>query len=62
MRHNSVVSGHSKYIGIPWVDGLFTGSLNLDCHKKSFFSKKKKKKRKSIKVYIKKSEQPFFLI
>ena len=29
MGHNSVVSGHSKSIGIPRVDGLSTGPPNL---------------------------------
>ena len=32
MGHNSVVSGHSKSIGIPRVDGLSTGPLDLGCH------------------------------
>ena len=30
--HNSVVSGHSKSTGIPWVDGLSTGPPDLECH------------------------------
>ena len=29
MRHNSVVSGHSKSTGIPRVDVLSTGPLDL---------------------------------
>ena len=29
MGHNSVVSGHSKSIGIPRVDGLSKGPSNL---------------------------------
>ena len=33
MGHNSVVLGHSKFIGIPWVDGLSTGPPDLGCHK-----------------------------
>ena len=32
MGHNSVVSGHPKYTGIPWVDGLSTGPPNLGRH------------------------------
>ena len=32
MGHNSVVSGHLKYIGIPWVDGLSIGPSDLGCH------------------------------
>ena len=32
MGHNSAVSGHSKSIGIPRVDGLFTGPPDLGCH------------------------------
>ena len=32
MGHNSVVSGHLKSIGIPWVDMLSTGPPNLWCH------------------------------
>ena len=32
MGHNSVVSGHPKSIGIPRVDGLSTGPLDLGCH------------------------------
>ena len=27
-----MVSGHSKSIGIPWVDGLSTGPLDLGRH------------------------------
>ena len=32
MGHNSVVSGHSKSIEIPRVDGLSMGPLDLGCH------------------------------
>ena len=32
MGHNSVVSGHPKFIGILRVDGLSTGPLDLGCH------------------------------
>ena len=32
MGHNSVVSGHSKSIGILRVDGLLTGTPDLGCH------------------------------
>ena len=32
MRHNSVVSSHPKFIGIPWVDGLSTGPPDLGRH------------------------------
>ena len=32
MGHNNVVSGHSKSIGIPLVDGLLTGPLDLGRH------------------------------
>ena len=32
MGHNSVVSGHSKSIGIPRVDGLSMGPPDLKCH------------------------------
>ena len=32
MGHNSVESGHPKSTGIPWVDGLSTGPLDLVCH------------------------------
>ena len=34
MGHNSVISGHPKFIGIPRVDGLSTGLLDLRCHRK----------------------------
>ena len=34
MGHNSVVSGHPKSTGIPWVDGLSTGLVDLGCHRK----------------------------
>ena len=33
MGHNSVVSGHPKFIRIPQVDGLSTGPFDLGCHK-----------------------------
>ena len=33
MGHNSVVSGHPKSTGIPWVDGLSMGPLDLGRHK-----------------------------
>ena len=32
MGYNSVVSDHLKSTGIPWVDGLSTGPLDLGCH------------------------------
>ena len=32
MEHNSVVSGHLKFTGISWVDGLLTGPPDLGCH------------------------------
>ena len=32
MEHNSVVSGHPKSTGIPRVDGLSMGPLDLGCH------------------------------
>ena len=32
MGYNSVVSGHPKSIGIPWVDGLLTGPPDLGRH------------------------------
>ena len=32
MGHNSVVLGYLKSIGIPRVDGLSTGPLDLGCH------------------------------
>ena len=32
MGHNGVVLGHPKTIGIPWVDGLSTGSSDLRRH------------------------------
>ena len=32
MGHNHVVSGNPKSIGIPQVDGLSTGPLELGCH------------------------------
>ena len=32
MRHNSVVSGHPKSIGISWVDGLLTRPPDLGRH------------------------------
>ena len=32
MGHNSVVSSHPKSIGIPRVDGLSTGPLDLGRH------------------------------
>ena len=32
MGHNSVVSGHPKSTGIPQVDGLSTGPLDLGRH------------------------------
>ena len=32
MRHNSVVSGYPKSIGIPRVDGLSMGPLGLGRH------------------------------
>ena len=32
MGHNSVVSGHPKSIGIPWVDGLSMRPLDLGHH------------------------------
>ena len=32
MGYNSVVSGHLKSTGIPWVDGLPTGPLDLGRH------------------------------
>ena len=32
MGHNHVVSGNSKSIGIPQVDGLSTGPRDLECH------------------------------
>ena len=35
MGHNNVVSGNSKSIGIPQVDGLSTGPSDLGCHNKS---------------------------
>ena len=35
MGHNSVVSGHPKSIGIPWVYGLLTGPSDLGRHSAS---------------------------
>ena len=32
MRHNNVVSGHPKSIGILWVDGLSKGPPDLGRH------------------------------
>ena len=32
MGQNSVVSGHPKSIGIPWIKGLSTGPSDLGCH------------------------------
>ena len=32
MGHNNVVSDHPKSTGIPRVDGLSTGPLDLGCH------------------------------
>ena len=32
MGQNSVISSHSKSIGIPWVDELSTGPLDLGHH------------------------------
>ena len=32
MGHNSVVSGHSKYIGIPRIDELSTRPPDLGCN------------------------------
>ena len=32
MGHNSVVLGHPKSIGIPWVDRLSTGPPDLGRH------------------------------
>ena len=32
MGHNSVVSGHPKSTGFPWVDRLSTGAPDLGCH------------------------------
>ena len=34
MGYNSVVSGHSKFTGIPRVDKLSTGPPDLGCHMK----------------------------
>ena len=34
MGHNSVVSGYSKFIGSPWVDGLSTGPLGFGASQK----------------------------
>ena len=34
MRYNSLVSGHPKSTGIPRVDELSTGPLDLGCHGK----------------------------
>ena len=31
MGYNSVVSGHPKSTGIPWVDGLSTRPSDLGC-------------------------------
>ena len=39
MVHNSVVSGHPKSIGIPWVDGFSTGPPDLGCHRCNFLKK-----------------------
>ena len=33
MGHNSMVSGHPKSTGIPRVDGLSTGPMDLRCHR-----------------------------
>ena len=33
MRHNNMVSGHPKSIGIPQVDGLLTEPSDLGRHK-----------------------------
>ena len=33
MRHNSVVSGHPKFTGIPQVDGLSTRPPDLGRHR-----------------------------
>ena len=33
MGHNSVVSGHPKSTGIPWVDRLSMRPPDLGCHK-----------------------------
>ena len=32
MGHNSVISGHPKSLGNPWVDGLSTGPPDLGRH------------------------------
>ena len=40
MGHNSVVSGHPKSTGIPQVDGLSMGPLDLGCHNHSILTNK----------------------
>ena len=60
MGHKSMVSGHLKHIGISRVDGLSTEPWIWGVTISLSFQKKKKKK--NIKVYKKKSEQPFFFL